>query len=80
VLQEPKEHTQESDLAGAKARQVVSNMRQDGGMTVTGTTRAILGTRLENVPEPVLSKLPKRVTMECIIRRSKQKSNLQKNK
>ena len=45
----------EADLATAKARKTVSQLKEDG-RTLPTSTRNILGTRLENIPESVMAK------------------------
>ncbi len=75
VIQAPSEHSHATDLAGARAKIVMSHMKEDAEQQLA-STRNILGTRLEGVPDPVLAKLPKKSSLERRIRGRRQQATL----
>ncbi len=75
VIQTPSEHSHATNLAGARAKIVMSHMKEDAEQQLA-STRNILGTRLEGVPDPVLAKLPKKSSLERRIRGRRQQATL----
>ncbi len=73
-MREPLDHCHDSNLAGAKAKQVISKAKEEAQRQVA-TTRNILGTHLEQVPSAVMKELPKKGSLERVIRRARQKAN-----
>lgn len=70
----PSEHSHLADLAEAKAKQLVSNMKNDASHT-SHTTKAIIGTSLIGVSKTELAKLPTLGTLQRKVCRTKNLAN-----